>query len=176
MSLTAIVLLTAGSVIVGVAGLGQLLSQHHDGWWAGPLFLALAAALGVSFAWDITRGVSLALGAYALVAIRFGATNRLTMRRTIAGVGGGVLIVSVMTLATATTSPWSSHDGYSLACGGVEQAACTLLADRVAGMVSQMEPSAIVTHMEVAADRTVDVCWHGDTEMSSGCWYTAQIE
>jgi len=170
-TMTAIVVLAAGSLIVGVSGLIELIRRRGNVPWVALVHLVLAVVLGVCLLLDVTRGTSLVLGAYALAAIGLGVADGLTLRRTIVGVGGGVLLVALVAFATAATSPWASHDGYSLACGGVERVACTEQADRVATAVRAQDPTAIITHMEVAADRSADVCWRGATVMSAGCWF-----
>ena len=170
-TMTAIVVLAAGSLIVGVSGLIELIRRRGHVPWVALVYLALVVALGVCFEWAVTKGVSVVLGGYAVVSLRLGATDRLTLRRTVVGVGSGVLLVALVAFATAATSPWASHDGYSLACGGVERVACTEQADRVATAVRAQDPTAIITHMEVAADRSADVCWRGATVMSAGCWF-----
>ena len=162
------------SLMVAVGGLGVAAALLSSRARAGSAWLPtlLTTLLGVCYLLAFTRGIALALGMLGLVSLRL-AVPSLTVRRAGAAVAGGVLIVTLVTIAAAATSTWVPYHGYLLACH-TDRTACIEDADRTVAAIVAEHPGAVVTHLEIMADHRFQACWTAPIEADRGCWFTSQ--
>ncbi|MCY7418434.1 MAG: hypothetical protein LH650_08055, partial [Chloroflexi bacterium] len=169
--LTASILLAVGSTVVAAAALVPAIFRRGHASATGLALLVLAVGLLVSGDEGWTRGPSLALAGYALVALGMAAPGRLGRRELVLGVGGGVMVAGLLSLTFSVTSPWSARDGYSLRCG-MDAVSCARISDQVAAGIALTRTGREITHIEISADGSAAACWNGVTESDNGCWFT----
>jgi hypothetical protein len=171
LQLAASIVLAVGSLISAGAALAPALSRRGHGSASGVPLLVLAIGLIVSLYLGFTRGISLLLAVYALMALGMGARGRPSGRVLALGISGGVMIAGLLALVSSVTSPWSSRDGYSLWCGA-DAVRCSRIADRLAAGIAPTATGRRITHMEISADGSAEACWTGASAAGNGCWYT----
>jgi hypothetical protein len=161
-------------LVAAVGGLGvcaALLSRSARTWsvWQP---MVLTTMLGACYLLGFTRGISLTLAMLGLVSLRQ-AVPSLTVRRASAAIAAGMLVVALVTVTAAATSTWMPYQGYLLACRG-DRTTCFEHADKTVRRIAAEHAGAAVTHLEMMANGTFQVCWTAPVASDRGCWFTTQ--